>query len=222
MWVPLSDVCQGGFGIVGMPEFVRIALLKAQSLIACPTRVTPLSYAEYLNRLAAKQYRGQTFYPPDVLERIAARQRWYVPEFAARPTVDHIAIESNACVPNRVRELPVRLEGEQVPTWDCTGKFNAMNFFQFAYHERTAFLDDPMTFWQCGLEYLQLDSAAFATFVQLLGMRAELRFNEPPPHVVKNICERSGLSPDELAHRKAAFPLVVDYCLDRVERLFIA
>ncbi len=215
MWVKLSDVCQGGYGVVGLPTFVQMALYKTSRLIQCEAREEPPTFAEYLNQLAVKVYAGQELYPPESIERIQAFEHLYIPDFAARPTVEQIEIDTNYCSPRRVRDLPVKLTTAQTFTWDCAGKFNAKNFFQFFYHEKTAFLRDPMTIWECALENFQLDTSAFAAFVQLLGMQAEMRFTIPPPHVVTNVLLRAGLSDDERKTRANAVPLVLDFCIER-------
>lgn len=223
MWVKLSDLCQGGFGIVDMPEFVRIALLKAGMMIKRETKEQPPSFEDYLKKLSNKTYEGQRFYPPKTCKLISKYNRWYRPFFGARVIVDDIEIDTDYCTLNRLQNLPVRIIPCIIPDapaeWDTIGKFTTLTFFQFIYHEKTAMLHNPKTIWECTLEKLNADPAMFALFVQLLGIQAELAFENKPPHVWKNIYERMGLKPGELEKRIDNFPKVIKYCLEQTEAL---
>ncbi|RJO59091.1 hypothetical protein C4546_03765 [Candidatus Parcubacteria bacterium] len=219
MWEKLSDLCQGGFGIVDMPEFVRIALFKAGALAESEPRGQAPTFDEYLNKLAEKTYQNQHFYPPDACKLIQKYKGWYMPRYAIPITVDDIFVDTDYCTPDRLRDLPVRIKDFIDAKWDLAGKFNALNFFQFIYHEKTAMLNNPETIWQCATTKLNIFSARFTVFIQLLGIQAELNFADPPPHVIKNINGRINLKPEERLKRVENFPKVIKHCLDKTEVL---
>ena len=219
MWVRLSDLCQGGFGIVGMPEYVRIALMKGEQFVKQPTTSRPPTFEWYLGELQNKKYRRQLFYPTDAIQHLRRYADLFRPAFEARITVNDLEVDTNYCTMDCVHELPVRLCTEVPVVWTAGGKYKALNLFQFLYHEKTALLQDPQIIWQCALDKLCIGEARFATLVQLMGMAAELKFQNPPSHVVENIHRRKGLSFRQLANRTKRFPQVVNYFIRKTEHL---
>lgn len=218
MWLRITDLCQGCFGVVDVPAHIQAALYAATTLPAPTPSTPPLDFATFVEIVASRNYSGQFYHRGESLERIRHFASAYNPAYQNVFTVDEVEMSSEYASPIKSSKPLVRFVHPVRAEWHCAGRNLAHNFFQFIYHEKLAYLADPATVWACALANFRLAEAPLATYIQLLGIKAELAFPNPPPHVVKNILERGGHTPRELEIRREAFPKLIAFMIERTER----
>lgn len=221
MWLRVTDLCQGCFGVVDVPTHIQAALYAATALPTLSPSSPPLNFSTYLDILESKNYSGQFYHRGESLERIRHFASAYSPAYENIFTVDDLEMHNECASPQKSSKPQIRFTRPVHAEWHCKGRNLAYNFFQFVFHEKQAYLSDPATLWACALANFHLAEAPLATYIQLLGIKAELSFPNPPPHVVKNIFERRGLSIRELDARREAFPKAIAYMIERAERMLV-
>ncbi len=216
-YVPLTNCCQGCFGLVDMPSFVEQAIRLAYQMYVPPPTSPALSLENYLE---SKKL------PRSVREMLAEGAIFYEPVPYYSIGVDQIMIRHEAVLSPRLSGRDIHLSPDLVSAYHPIGRGTAYTLFQFIYHEKNVHLAEPALIWimlkRRRFELLHnLRKTFFAVLIQLHNIQEDIRRSaesDERPHYRRNIMERVNLTPADRITRTRLFNSLIPQLIAYTER----
>ncbi len=202
---PLTHFCQGTFGFVDVPEYIvktyRIARAKR-----IPEQGVKPNWPSY------KEWLIQRGWARERLNELDRAQRLFFPKMYATIFAANISVYRKGCL--APSDAKVTLLEPIESHWRPAGYGFASFFWEFFFHEKNIFLEDPELLFddvrrRMGSIEDRGPNSWFALAIQMCGILDDIAMERQ--HYLDNIVQRKSLNLAEQAKRVTLFTQAAEY-----------